>query len=188
VAPGQNGVFVDGGVSPHNNPSLILLLLATLKGYGFRWPMGSDRLLLVSVGTGSPFRKPLWSSFSTMPALMLAAESLRSVMQDSNWLAQTMLQWMSDSPTPWRIDSEVGDLAGDHLTAEPLLSYLRYDAPLNADWLSEKLRVELRPGEPEALIPLDRPHGVARLLEIGRIAAEVLIQPGHLSRQFDEVG
>ena len=29
-----------------------MLMLATLKGYGFRWPLGADRLMLASVGTG----------------------------------------------------------------------------------------------------------------------------------------
>ena len=43
IAPGLSGAFVDGGVSPHNNPALQLLLLATLEGHGLRWPMGEDR-------------------------------------------------------------------------------------------------------------------------------------------------
>jgi patatin-like phospholipase/acyl hydrolase len=55
VAPGVTGLFVDGGVSPHNNPSLLLFMLATLQGYGFRWPMGDDRLMLVSIGTRPRF-------------------------------------------------------------------------------------------------------------------------------------
>ena len=27
-------------------------MLAALQGYGFRWPTGKDRLLLISIGTG----------------------------------------------------------------------------------------------------------------------------------------
>jgi patatin-like phospholipase/acyl hydrolase len=62
VARGITGTFVDGGVSPHNNPALLLFLLATMRGYGFRWPIGADRLMLLSVGTGyhpmTPERMP----------------------------------------------------------------------------------------------------------------------------------
>ena len=53
VGAGQLGAFVDGGVSPHNNPSLQSLMYATLSGYNVGWPMGEDKIFLVSVGTGS---------------------------------------------------------------------------------------------------------------------------------------
>ena len=46
------GAFVDGGVSPFNDPALQLLMLAALQGHGFCWRTGKDRLLLISVGTG----------------------------------------------------------------------------------------------------------------------------------------
>ena len=45
-----DGAFVDGGVSPFNDPALQLLMLAALQGHGFHWPTGKDRLLLISVG------------------------------------------------------------------------------------------------------------------------------------------
>src|SRR5262245_39210373 len=47
------GAFVDGGVSPFNDPSLQLLMLAALDGHGFRWQTGKDQILLVSAGTGT---------------------------------------------------------------------------------------------------------------------------------------
>ncbi|HZQ94882.1 MAG TPA: patatin-like phospholipase family protein [Candidatus Sulfotelmatobacter sp.] len=48
----QRYEFVDGGVSSYNNPALQLLLEATIPEYGFGWPMGAERLLLLSLGTG----------------------------------------------------------------------------------------------------------------------------------------
>lgn len=48
-----NGAFVDGGVSPFNDPALLLLMLAALQGHGFNWLTGKDKLLLISVGTGT---------------------------------------------------------------------------------------------------------------------------------------
>src|SRR5262249_22601185 len=52
VGGGEEAVFVDGAVSMHNSPALLLLMVATLKGFGLGWPLGEERLLLCSVGTG----------------------------------------------------------------------------------------------------------------------------------------
>ena len=180
VARGVKGAFVDGGVSPHNNPALLLMMLATLKGYGFRWSLGADHLMLVSVGTGSPARLPLATSVSSMPAALLAVTALRSMMQDCNWLNQALLQWMGTSPTLWPIDSEIGDLALDEISEKPLLQYVRYDAPLSANWLEEKLGIRLTSAEVAALEALDRPDLAPRLLDIGRRAAENQVLAGSL--------
>ena len=48
------GTFMDGGVSTANNPALVAYRFATLKGYRIDWPTGEERILLVSVGTGTP--------------------------------------------------------------------------------------------------------------------------------------
>jgi len=185
VAPGVEGLFVDGGVSPHNNPALLLLMLATMQGYGFRWPLGADQLMLLSLGTGSPRTRPVWGNFSSMPPLLLAVESLRSMMQDCNSLAQTMLQWMSSSPAAWNIDSEIGDLRDDHLAPQPLLHYLRYDVPLTEEWLRDTLRLNLSAGELELLKQFDRPDLASRFLDIGRRAAEVQLRAEHLPERFN---
>ena len=44
--------FVDGGVSSYNNPALQVFLEATVPEYGLGWPMGADKLMLLSLGTG----------------------------------------------------------------------------------------------------------------------------------------
>ena len=51
VGNGVRGIFVDGGVSMANNPSLQLFLVATLQGFPFHWCTGENNLLLVSIGT-----------------------------------------------------------------------------------------------------------------------------------------
>ena len=48
--PPISGDFVDGGVSPFNNPALQAFMYATLGGYRLNWPAGEDNILLVSVG------------------------------------------------------------------------------------------------------------------------------------------
>jgi uncharacterized protein len=44
--------FLDGGVSSYNNPALQVFLEATIPQYGHGWPMGTDNLMLLSLGTG----------------------------------------------------------------------------------------------------------------------------------------
>jgi len=185
VARGVRGAFVDGGVSPHNNPALLMLMLATLKGYGFRWPLGADRLMVVSVGTGSPPFKRDAAKLSSAPAALLAVEALRSIMQDCNWLGQALMQWMSATQTPWPIDSEVGDLAGDRFTEKPLVHYLRYDALLDADWLERRLGLRLSHEDLLAIQNIDRPDLADRYLDVGRSAAGAFVSTDHFPAAFD---
>ncbi len=184
VAPGVQGAFVDGGISPHNNPALSLLMLATLKGYGFRWPMGESKLLLTSVGTGQHLPALSATSLKKSTGLMLALNSLSSVIDDCSELTQTLLQWMSNTPTPWTIDSEIGDLADDRLGDQTLLSYQRYDVVLSPNWLKEHLNLNFSPEELARLAQMDQPIHTEQLLELGRKAAD-RITPDHLPTAFD---
>jgi hypothetical protein len=187
IAPGVAGTFVDGAVSPHNNPALLLLMLATLSGYGFRWPLGPDNLMIVSIGTGAAAAGSHASAMRHEPAAMLAVSALESLMVDCTWLIQTLMQWMSSSPTSWQIDSEIGDLIEDQIGEKGLLHYLRYDAPLEAAWLENKLGLTLLPSELSALGALDRPDLAPRLLDIGRRAAQDQVLAEHFPAGFDRL-
>ena len=46
-------VFVDGGLTPYNNPAFLLYRMATEPGYRLNWASGEDKLLVMSVGTGA---------------------------------------------------------------------------------------------------------------------------------------
>jgi hypothetical protein len=51
--PSKTFVFVDGGVTPYNNPSFLMYRMATEPAYRLNWQTGEDKLLLISVGTGA---------------------------------------------------------------------------------------------------------------------------------------
>ncbi len=51
--PEKTFVFVDGGVTPYNNPAFLMYRMATQPAYNLNWETGEDKLLIVSVGTGS---------------------------------------------------------------------------------------------------------------------------------------
>ena len=187
IARGLAGTFVDGGVSPHNNPALLLLMLATLTGHGLRWPMGSDRLLLMSVGTGHRPLTPRRTPGPHAPAVTLAVLALRSMIEDGSQLVQTMLQWLGTSPAPRVIDDEIGDLSQDRLGLESLLHYQRYDIEFSQPWMMQALSLDLAEAELAALDQIDRPELAPRLLELARLAADRLVAPAHLPPVFDGI-
>jgi uncharacterized protein len=186
ISPEVSGAFVDGGVSPYNNPAMQLLMLATCSGYGLNWPFGEGRLLLVSAGTGFRTLRMPAEEIIEMPAVRLAAESMLSIMEDANWLGQAVLQWMARSPTSWTIDSEVGDLRSEVLGGGPaLISYQRYEVEFEPRWLKSKLNMDLSDEECTALCAMDNPENVGQLTRLGRAAAAAQVEPAHFPLCFD---
>jgi len=185
VADDMEGAFVDGGVSPHNNPALQLLMLATLKGHELHWPMGADQLLLVSLGTGSKTLRLDPKAVMDMPAVEVGVRGLTSLMDDASALNELMLQWMSSSATAHEIDSEIGDLSSDILGGgKPLLTYLRYDVKFDDAWLKDKLKLTLDAKQLASIAEMDRPENMDTLVTIGK-AASGLIEDRHFSQGFD---
>jgi len=186
IASDKYGAFVDGGVSPHNNPSLQTLLIATTQGYGFNWSFGEDQLLLVSVGTGHQNFRIDPKEVLDMPPVELAARSLLSVMADTGLLEQTMMQWISNSPTSWKIDVEMGHLQEDILgNGQPLISYLRYDVSFDTKWMKDNLDVVMSKQEVNGLEKMDNPDNVERLSKLGEKAASIQIKPAHFPVVFN---
>ena len=174
------GTFVDGGVSPFNNPSFQAFLYVTLSGYHVQWGTGAEQLLLVSAGTGAsdPGRTP------ANIAAEGAVKALLSLMDDCAALVETLMQWMSASPTAREIDREIGDLRSDLVAGTSLLSYLRYNV-----MLSQKEVEELCPGlstkQIASLREMDNPDNLDVLLDLGEAAAERKVRDGDFPATFD---
>lgn len=185
VADDMEGAFVDGGVSPHNNPALQLLMLATLEGHHLKWPTGADKLMIVSLGTGSQSTRLDDDEVMNMKSVEVGVRGLASLMDDASALNELLLQWMSSSPTARELDSEIGDLSGDLLGGtKPLMTYLRYDVRFEDDWLREKLKMTLDEKQLKSIPEMDRPENMDLLAEVGS-AASALIKDGHFDRAFD---
>lgn len=185
IARGVEGRFVDGGVTPHNNPALQLLLLATLKGFRLDWDLGADKLLLTSIGTGMKNPRLSTSTIKTKFAMYDGITSLSALRADCDWLNQTLLQWFSDSKTPWKIDSEVGDLSADVATGAPLVTYQRYNVWFDQEWLRQNLGIEMTKAEERKLPDMADPKNLERLEEIGNEAAAQQLEAQHFPAGFD---
>lgn len=136
VGGGQIGAFVDGGVSMVNNGALMLFLMSSLSGFPFHWENGEENVLVVSIGTGT------WRLLNNVDAVTGAwlatwASKIPSMlMYDASLQNQMLLQFLSNTKTRCKIDSEIGDMSADLLTEKPLLTYLRYNAFLDENGLN----------------------------------------------------
>ena len=183
-APEKNpvrGQFVDGGVSPFNNPGLQAVMYATLDGFHVGWPMGADKILLVSVDTG--LRNP-----SVTPSSITvghAVKALLALMDDCGALVETLLQWMSTSPSARTIDRELADLRHDVIGQIPLLTYLRYNVELDSDSLKNDLGLDLSREQVEPLSEMDAPENMSMLKKIGDLVGEKKVHANDFPTVFD---
>ncbi|MBK9336492.1 MAG: patatin-like phospholipase family protein [Lewinellaceae bacterium] len=187
----RQATFIDGGVSMANNPSLQLFMLATLKGFPFHWDTGADKLMLVSIGTGTYTKVVDAEKMAANNMLDWAATVPDMLMEDATYQNQMLLQYISKSPTAIEIDSEIGDLSDDLLTPQPLLHYLRYQAYLEQPKTMADGTQEDKPYLPfddktvEKMRQMDKAEMVEQLLQVGRIYAQKRIEAGHFPNSFD---
>ena len=177
-------VFVDGGVTMYNNPAFQMFLMATVDKYWAQKPearfqTGRDKMLIVSVGTGTspgertslePEEMNLLFNATTIPsALMFAA------LNEQDLLCRVF----GDCRAGDRIDREIGDLIGSEgpLTAAgKLFTYVRYNAELTRDGLDT---LNCRNVEPETVQQLDSVRGVPDLRAVGQAVATMNVSASH---------
>ena len=179
VDPNIYGLFVDGGVTPHNNPALALLQLATLKPFRICWPASPEQLSITSIGTGS-FRPRLsyeQLGFAGVPKLAL--HSLISMISDAQTLVLELLQWMGECPAPWVINSEVGTLADSAPPGGKMFRFIRYDVHLERQWLSDELGYPMSENDAVRFRTMDDPGIVKELYELGKAIAARHVKAEH---------
>jgi hypothetical protein len=156
IAKDIEAPFIDGGVSPHNNPAQQLFLMSTLRWrgqerpehmpapanspFGFGWETGEDQLLLVSVGTGT-WRKEPKGLFKNLAAHR-ALHALTTMIDDASNAGVAWLQALSRPARPAWLNYEVEDMTGLRIVQEPLLRYVRIDSKLDQDGLDTALGKE----------------------------------------------
>jgi uncharacterized protein len=177
-------IFVDGGVTMYNNPAFQMFLMATLDRYwalkpDARWQSGADRMLIVSVGTGTspdarsglePDQMNLLFSATTIPsALMFAA------LNEQDLLCRVF----GDCRAGDAIDREVGDLVGSVGPLErdrKLFTYMRYNAELTREGLDA---LGCRDIKPETVQQMDSIDGIPDLRKVGKRVADTKVTERH---------
>ena len=182
------GLFVDGGVTPHNNPSLVLFLMTIYKSFDICWDMGPDKLSIVSIGTGTHRDRMIPDELGLVRTTKLAIRALTSLMSDAQLFVLQQMQFLGQCPQPWLINSEIGTLAGDSPPHGKLFRFLRYDVRLELPWIRDELgleRVEEAIGKKltEAAVvrmrSMDDPLIIPDIYNIAKIAADIQVKPEH---------
>ncbi|MFT5468409.1 MAG: hypothetical protein ACI8UO_003518 [Verrucomicrobiales bacterium] len=183
------GAFVDGAVSMANNPALQCFLIAVLKGFNFRWPVGEEKLLIVSLGTGMAKVKLAAKDVVNNRIYDWAREIPQMLMDDAGWQNQLLLQALGRSANPWEINMEVGDCSEDTIAGNPLFHYTRYDVLLEHDYLEKELGLADLAPKAESLRDLSAAKNRFDLQRIGEVAAKKQIpsDPAEFARHIPEV-
>lgn len=183
----ESAVFIDGGVSMVNNPSLMLFLMTTIKGYKYQWRKTKDHMLMISIGTGflkSVVQKREKSKLLHKRTISWASELPDMFMQDATEQNQYLMQYFSNARIPETINEEANDLSNDLISTSPLLDYCRYNVSLDKVKLAE-LGFHLGEKELRSLPKMEKGKNVNRLYEIGKADALKKIHESHFPPTFD---
>jgi len=175
------GLFIDGALTPHNNPAFQLFMLATLPQYGISWPANARDLMIVSIGTGS-YRSALaakdlrWAGNIGMTLMALTAQ-----MSESQHLIATLMTWLGDCPVEWPLGLDLPNLGKTHPPSGPMFKYLRYDVLLESRWLEETLGLKLNQRQLASFRRIDVPTNMAAFFSLGEKAAALQIKHADLT-------
>ena len=175
-AGGQNWLFLDGAVTPYNNPAFIMYMTATLPCFGNNWQDGTDNLRLISIGTG---RKRVRFAKHHVAQINIADQLGHSLLAliDSNGQQQDLLcrafgrcQWGEP------IDTEIGDMIAEEIPEADhrRFLYARYNHNLTEDELKEAASI------PD-FFSVDSLAGIPFWQKIGSAFAEKAVRIEHLA-------
>ena len=167
-------------MTPYNNPTMALLMMAVLKQFGIGWQLGPENLTIVSIGTGSYRTKLSFKELGFAGPLKLAKQAMFSFMGDSQSLVLSQMQWLGECPLRWEINRDFHSLEGNSPPGGPWFRFLRYDARLEPDWLLKNLDMKVTEREALRLQQMDDLAIIEPLYEIGRRAAERQVKAEHL--------
>jgi patatin-like phospholipase/acyl hydrolase len=167
----QEFVFVDGGITMYNNPAFQAFLMATVAPYKMEWPAGEDKLLVVSIGTGTspqanadlnPNEMNLMYNASSIPSALMSA-----ALNEQDLLCRVFGHCLAGD----ELDREVGDLKSEKGPVGPnkLFTYVRYNAELTFEGLK---RLGLPGIKPEHVQQLDSVEHVTELQQVGQAVAK----------------
>jgi hypothetical protein len=186
--PSKTFVFVDGGVTPYNNPAFLTYRMATEPAYRLNWKSGEENLLVISVGTGaaenlgasaaSP-NKNILSNVAGLPG-----DLMYGIQVDQDVNCRTIGRCTFGA----RLDRELGDLVPrqvrEGMTSEEEMNapalplsvdlgrrflYARYNADLSDAGLK---CLAISNADARTIQKLDAVENIPVLLQIGRATSE----------------
>jgi hypothetical protein len=173
--------FIDGGLTPYNNPALIAALMVTEPCFGIGWPRGEDRLYVLSLGTGSThvhYSKAAKFWELALPAVV--PKTIASLIEGSTLQQDFLCRVIGRCLYGATIDREVADLVeapaseDGRVSEERRFSYVRYNTDFSAPEFVPVL--EKYGGD----IPMDLRSLIPALQELGHSYALKEVNDEHL--------
>ena len=186
--PSKTFVFVDGGVTPYNNPAFLLYRMATEPAYRLNWKKGEDNLLILSIGTGAAeslgatTARPNKNIVSTVAGL--PGELMYGIQVDQDVSCRAVGRCTFGA----RLDREIMDMVPRQLREEMTLQeqyaapvvplstnlgrhflYVRYNADLSDTGLKDLSFVNVNAA---SIQKMDAVENIPILLDIGRAAVK----------------
>jgi patatin-like phospholipase/acyl hydrolase len=177
--PSKTFKFVDGGVTPYNNPAFLMWRMATQAPFNLNWPTGEQNLLVVSVGTGASPQGDA-DLYSTSNLVQNAQNIPSALMYGAQVDQDINCRTVGRCAYGEAIDREMGDMmpVDGKGKAIPLSTdlgraflYVRYNAELTSPWLN---KVGMGDIDPNKVSQLDSVDYISDLRRIGqRVGQEV---------------
>jgi hypothetical protein len=183
---GKSFIFVDGGVTMYNNPAFQMFLMATVDRFWIEappqkrgWATGVDKMLIVSIGTGTsagenyslqPDQMNLLFNATSIPsALMYAA------LNEQDFLCRVFGDCVAGPPLDREIDTM---MPSQGPLGAKLFRYARYNAELTAEGLAALGCGDI---EPANVQQLDSIAAIKDLQRIGKAVADQRVSRDHFN-------
>jgi len=192
----QTYEFVDGGISSYNNPALQVFLEATIPEYGYGWPVGSDQLLLISLGTGFSSATIEFGKAAGYNLIDWGQYVVKEMMNDANLQQNLLLHIIGQRPPVVRSatqeltssgaaqgvpDENALTRVGAELGAQKLLTYQRITVGLTRQRLDQ---LGLSDVDPVKVREMDAVDQIPNLQRIGAAVAKEQVRMAALERFF----
>jgi predicted patatin/cPLA2 family phospholipase len=173
---GKNWMFIDGAITPYNNPAFIMFMTATQACFGNNWPDGTEQMRIISVGTGRRrvrFTKLRSADINVADQVKHALLAMiDSNNQQQDWMCRTFGHCLWGEA----IDSEVGDLIPEQISSpsQKRFLYCRYNHNLTADEIAAASHI------PD-FYNVDSLKGIPFWKELGQSFARQCVKIEHLA-------
>jgi patatin-like phospholipase/acyl hydrolase len=169
----QEQIFVDGSITPYNNPALIAALTATLPCYQLNWPSGPENIRIVSLGSmrfSSALPKKVGKLWVIYNAKKIPPALIQGIAWEQDYICRCLGECIYGEP----LDGEIGNLMDAALPGQRWFSYVRYNQSYNAE--AAEALLESYPN----LAQLDAVTAIPVLRKLGEAYAAEHVELQHL--------
>lgn len=179
-------IFVDGGVTTHNNPAYMAFQMATAQPYHINWQAGVDQLLIVSVGTGNAPAQRMSLEAGDLNLLDHAKNIPSALMNAATAGWDMVCRMMGECRFGDPIDGEYGDMLlppggsarASNWTGPKQFAYVRYDPLTTQSQLDDLGLSEISSA---AMQQMDNVSLIPDLYRVGQAYAKRYLQLDHLT-------